>query len=98
MKIRDTERQLLAKVIRSPNHIYVLSAEIARPMCLVVRGSEEAWLWHMRYGYLNFPTLRKLGQEEMVRGLPVVEHVDQVCNSCLIGKQRRTPFPHQAEY
>jgi hypothetical protein len=56
------------------------------------------WLWHMRYGHLNFLALRKLSQEEMVRGLPEVEHVDQVCSNCLIGKQRWTPFPHQAEY
>jgi hypothetical protein len=36
MKIRDAEHRLLVKVIRSPNHLYVLSVEIARPMCLVV--------------------------------------------------------------
>jgi hypothetical protein len=30
----------------------------------------------MRYGHLNFLALRKLSQEEMVRGLPEVEHVD----------------------
>jgi hypothetical protein len=80
------------------NHLYVLNAEIARPVCLVVRGSEEAWLWHMRYGHLNFPVLRKLGREEMVHGLPVVDHVDQVCSSCLVGMQCPTQFPHQAEY
>jgi hypothetical protein len=98
MKIRDVDHRLLAKVIRSPHRMYVLSVEIARLVCLVARGSEEVWLWHMRYGHLNFPTLRKLGREEIVRGLPEVEHVDQVCKNCLVGKQCRTTFPHQAEY
>ena len=34
----------------------------------------------------------------MVRGLPQIDHVDQICDSCLVGKQRRTPFPEQAKY
>jgi transposase InsO family protein len=32
----------------------------------------------------------------MVRGLPHIDHVDQVRDSCLAGKQRRSPFPVQA--
>jgi hypothetical protein len=34
----------------------------------------------------------------MVRGLPLINHVDQVCDSCLAGKQRRLPFPSKAKY
>jgi transposase InsO family protein len=32
----------------------------------------------------------------LVRGLPILSQVDQVCEACLVGKHRRTPFPHQA--
>jgi hypothetical protein len=32
----------------------------------------------------------------MVRGLPPIDHVDQLCDSCLARKQRRSPFPSQA--
>jgi hypothetical protein len=32
----------------------------------------------------------------MVRGLPVIDQVDQVCDGCLVGKERRAPFPAQA--
>jgi hypothetical protein len=67
-------------------------------VCLLARGSEEAWLWHMRYDHLNFPALRKLAWEDMVRGFAEVEHVDQVCSGCLADKQHRATFPHQAEY
>jgi hypothetical protein len=52
----------------------------------------------VRYGHLNFPTLRKLARYDMVHGLPKVEHVDQVCSGCLIGKHRRASFPRQTEY
>jgi hypothetical protein len=34
----------------------------------------------------------------MVRGLPQIDHVDQVCDSCLAGKQRRQPFMSKAKY
>ncbi|BBN09932.1 hypothetical protein MPTK1_4g23840 [Marchantia polymorpha subsp. ruderalis] len=34
----------------------------------------------------------------LVRGLPPIEHVEQVCDACLAGKQRRAPFPQVAKY
>jgi len=34
----------------------------------------------------------------MVRGLLRIDHVDQVCDNCLAGKQRRHPFPAKAKY
>jgi len=34
----------------------------------------------------------------MVRGLPLVEHVNQLCDACLAGKQRRASFAQQAHY
>jgi hypothetical protein len=34
----------------------------------------------------------------MVCGLPCVDYVEQLCDSCLIGKQRRAPFPREGQY
>jgi hypothetical protein len=34
----------------------------------------------------------------MVRGLPVVDHVEQVCEDCVLTKQKRTTFPRAAKY
>ena len=34
----------------------------------------------------------------MVRGLPLLDQVDQVCDGCLISNQRRASFPAQAKY
>jgi hypothetical protein len=56
------------------------------------------WLWHVRFWHLNFRALRRLAQEELVRGLPEVDQVEQLCTGCLMGKQRRAPFPRQSEY
>jgi hypothetical protein len=34
----------------------------------------------------------------MVRGLPRIEHADELCDSCLAGNQRRLPFPKTAKF
>lgn len=34
----------------------------------------------------------------MVRGLPKIDHIDQVCDGCLVGKQRRHSFPAKSNY
>jgi hypothetical protein len=39
-----------------------------------------------------------MAAQQMVRGLPLLDQVDQVCDGCLIGKQRRASFPAQAKY
>lgn len=47
---------------------------------------------------MNFHSLRKLAQHGMVLGLPLIDQAEQLCDSCLVGKQRRTPFPAKAHY
>ena len=34
----------------------------------------------------------------MERDMPLIKHVDQVCDGCLVHKHRRTPFPAVAGY
>jgi hypothetical protein len=47
---------------------------------------------------LNFRGLKQLSEGEMVKGLLHIDHVDQVCDSCLTGKQRRATFPSVAKF
>jgi hypothetical protein len=44
MKIRDIECRLLANVLQTSNQLYVLDVDVARPVCLTARGSDDAWL------------------------------------------------------
>ncbi|WVZ79350.1 LOW QUALITY PROTEIN: hypothetical protein U9M48_026940 [Paspalum notatum var. saurae] len=37
-------------------------------------------------------------REGMARGMPRIEHVEELCDSCLAGKQRRSPFTKKAKY
>ena len=98
LQLRDPGGRLLARVQRNHGRLYVLSLSVARPVCLVVHGGEDAWLWHARYSHIGFQALRLLAREDMVRGLPVVDQADRLCEACLAGKHRRAPFPRQARY
>jgi transposase InsO family protein len=71
---------------------------VAQQVCLVARIGEDPWLWHGRYGHLNFDALGKLGRDNMVHGISNLNHPDELCDSCLAGKHRRTPFPHIAKF
>lgn len=98
MRIRDQDRRLLARIPRSRNQLYPIRISAARPICHTARSSDEAWRWHARYDHLSFQSLRKLVQGDMVRGLLMIDHVDQVCDSCLAGKQRRALFSACAKH
>jgi hypothetical protein len=84
----DWVRTLAAKVKHASNRLYILYLDIDHPVCLLAQGTSPAWRWHSRYGNLNFHGLKRLAEGEMVRGLPQIYHIDQVCNSCLVGKQK----------
>ncbi|WVZ68030.1 hypothetical protein U9M48_017021 [Paspalum notatum var. saurae] len=98
LTIRDRELQLLTKVKRSINRMYLLNLSIVRPVCLAAVKDDEAWLWHARFGHLSFEALAKMSREWMARGMPRIEHVEELCDSCLAGKQRRSPFAKKAKY
>ncbi|WVZ67203.1 hypothetical protein U9M48_016315 [Paspalum notatum var. saurae] len=97
LRLQDRERKLLAMVPRSVNRLYILPLHIARPVCLAAK-KEEAWRWHARFGHISFDALERMAKKEMVRGLPMIEHVGELCDSCLVGKQRRQPFPKKAKF
>jgi hypothetical protein len=47
---------------------------------------------------MNFDSLRQLAKGDVVRGLPLVEHVNQLCDTYLEGKQWQASFAQQARY
>ena len=98
LRVRDRERWLLLKVNRGRNRLYVTKLQVTQPVCLAARLGDDTWLWHGRFGHISFDALARLGRHNMVRGLPTIEHVEELCDSCLAGKQRRQSFPCKATY
>ena len=47
-------------------------------------------------GHINFRSLELLSKKKMVNGLPCINHPDQLCEGCLLGKQFRKSFPQES--
>ncbi|RDX81243.1 hypothetical protein CR513_38114, partial [Mucuna pruriens] len=88
---------LVAKVFMSRNRMFMLSIKTNEAKCLKASIKDEAWCWHMRFGHLNFGALKALGDEKMVKGMPHINHPNQLCEACLLGKHARRSFPKEVE-
>ncbi|CAJ2633694.1 unnamed protein product [Trifolium pratense] len=96
LSIRDHSNKFIAKVPMSRNRMFVLNIQNDVAQCLKMCYKEESWLWHLRFGHLNFGGLELLSKKEMVRGLPYINHPNQVCEGCLLGKQFKMSFPKES--
>ncbi|GKV39214.1 hypothetical protein SLEP1_g47020 [Rubroshorea leprosula] len=92
-RIQDSKLGLIAQVKMTANRMFPLHLNCASQSCFSAKTNDVAWLWHSRYGHLNFGGLKQLQQKNMVTGLPVFECPSIVCEECVISKQHRDPFP-----
>ncbi|GJY91373.1 putative ribonuclease H-like domain-containing protein [Tanacetum coccineum] len=91
------ESQVLLRVPRK-NNMYSVDLKNIVPkggltFLFAKATSDESKLWHKRLGHLNFKTMNKLVNGNLVRGLPskLFEN-DQTCVACQKGKQHRASF------
>ena len=96
LSIRDTSNKLIAKVPMSRNRMFVLNIQSDMAKCLKTCYKDASWIWHLRYGHLNFGGLELLSKKAMVKGLPTINHPEQVCEGCLVGKQFKKSFPKES--
>ena len=96
--VYEKSGKLLIKVQRSSNRLYKLVVESNKNMCLLTKREEVSWLWHSRLGHVNFQAMQLMSNNNMARGLLVFSQPKEVCNGCLLSKQKRRPFPAQSEF
>ena len=75
LRMKDREQQLLAKVKRSRNWLYLLVLKVEQPIYLVARHMEESWLWHVRYGHLSFDALDRLQRDRGSCNCSIFSHI-----------------------
>lgn len=92
----ETLTNVVAKVIMKGNKCFPLTLESVMSAARKASISEGVWIWHRRYGHLNFESMKKMQQMEIVTGLPKVMNVDAVCEGCVLGKHKRQPFDKDA--
>ena len=53
--------------------------------------NDMSWLWHLRFGHLNFHSLN--GLHKLVRGLPTISYTSsEIYEDCTKGKQHKVKF------
>jgi hypothetical protein len=89
LQIWDCRSRLLAKVNHGRNRLYVLHMDVARPLCLAAHRDDEAWRRHEQFGHHHIKALWKLRREKMVRGMPQIDHIEQLWDTCVVTKHKR---------
>nr|GEY44563.1 zinc finger, CCHC-type [Tanacetum cinerariifolium] len=96
LTMRNSCGNLLIKVPRSANRLYKAQLKVEKPYCLQANIDEESWLWHVRLGHIGFGAVNLM--HKLAKGVPVIRHQDQVCESCIVGKQTKKSFSKKATY
>ncbi|KAK2989292.1 hypothetical protein RJ640_027329 [Escallonia rubra] len=94
--LRDDKGSLIARVPMSSHRMFLMNIHHDAPKCLKACFDNQSWLWHLRFGHLNFGGLKLLSMKNMVNGLPSIDQPDQLCEACLVGKQHRHSFPKES--
>jgi transposase InsO family protein len=68
------------------------------PLVFVAHGDDLRKLWHERFDHLNYRSLQKLCNQQMVSSLPLVSCKDDVCVSCVIDKHHRDSFDKRVSW
>ncbi|WVY90422.1 hypothetical protein V8G54_035936 [Vigna mungo] len=93
IEVFDEKQRLVLKAPLACNRTFKVSLNAMEIQCLTVTSSEdEGWLWHYRYGHLNFKSLNQLKTKDLVKGVPTITAPNKICEGCAVGKQPRKEF------
>lgn len=82
----------------SKNRIFKLNLKGRDIKCLKTRIDDPSWLWHLRFGHLNFGDFKSLAKENMVKGLPLIDYSEQLCEDVLLKSTTKLCFPNKLHY
>ena len=94
--IRDANNNFIAKVPMSKNRMFQINIQSDIAKCLKTCYKDSSWFWHLRLGHVNFKSLELLLKRKMVNCLRSINHPDQLCEGCLLGKQFRKSFRQES--
>jgi hypothetical protein len=72
--------------------MFSLNIQYDATKCLSVITNNEEWLWHLRLEHLNFTSLEILASKKMVKGIPHIDHSDEIHESYILSKHHITSF------
>ncbi|MCI05873.1 retrovirus-related pol polyprotein from transposon TNT 1-94 [Trifolium medium] len=92
-ELYDPANMLVLRTPLAKNRTFKTIINTTEVECMkAVSEEKQNWLWHLRFGHLNFKYLNQLVNKGMVTGLPRFDMPDKICDGCLVGKQPRNAF------
>ena len=55
-------------------------------------------MWNFIFGHLNFGGINLLHTKNIVKGFPLIDRPERVCEGCIFGKKHRETFPVGKSY
>ena len=98
LTIFDRNGRLVAEVQRLEGRLYFLKLNVVDQCLVTTEDRSKNWLWHSRFGHINFHSLKEMSKRKLVKGLPLISAPDHVCRSCMAGKHHRSPFPQASHF
>lgn len=85
--IKDKKKNLImAKVKMNANNVYLITMLLSEKIAFKREIVDESYLWHLRYGHLNYKGLELLKDKNMVLGLPSIVPLNKVCEGYIYRK------------
>ena len=53
---------------------------------------DDSWIWYFIFGHVKFGGMKLLHTKDMVKGFPLIEKTERICEGCSFGKQHRESF------
>lgn len=82
---------MVAKIKMNRNNIFPLLMPHDEKFAFLSEKMCE-YLWHLRYGNLNYKSLKLLKDKNIAFGLPPIAHFDNICEGCIYGKMQTIIF------
>jgi len=99
LKLFDKNQRLVMKTPLSKNITFQTYMKAVELNCLsAIVKEEDSWLWHYRFGHLNFRSLNQLVDKDMILEVPKLKIPHKVCDTCLICKQPITAFNYSTAH
>lgn len=93
LELVDTQNNLVLKSIFSKNRIFQTMISSTKVQCLKsIVDHKHSWMWHLRFGHLNFRSLNQLFTRDMVISIPNMEIPYKLYEVRLVRKQSRNSF------
>ena len=92
LTVQDEKKKLILKAPLSKDRTFKFEIQNGSYKCLTAAVKNEDWVWHLRYGHLNFRSLNQLSKANIVHGLPIINLPNMMCEAYIMSKQHKRSF------